>query len=157
MTRPITTVPADTARAMHAAYFGEDTTMDDAELVKRLREVAAATGPNDAAKIAWDAADRIEALAAERDEAERREKTASDVAVGYLQRAEAAESALKEAVDVLMPFAEASETWMPEEPSDATAGARLEHPKYGMEQHAAFTFGDLFKAHAFLAKHGATK
>jgi transposase len=33
-----------------------------ADLVKRLREVAAATGPNDAAAIVWDAAARIEAL-----------------------------------------------------------------------------------------------
>jgi hypothetical protein len=32
------------------------------DLVNRLREVAAATGPNDAAAIVWDAAARIEAL-----------------------------------------------------------------------------------------------
>lgn len=47
---------------------------------------------------------------------------------------------------VLSPFAQAAETWLPEEPDDKTWGARVEHPKYGMEPHACFTFGDLFRA-----------
>lgn len=66
----------------------------------------------DEALIAWlrslkglgwssEAADRIEALIAERDDAERREMVAGDKAVEYLDRAEAAEAKLAKAVELL--------------------------------------------------------
>lgn len=65
---------------------------------------------------------------------------------------EAERAKVKRLVDALEPFACAAETWMPEEPSDATAKARIEHPHYGMEPHGEFTFGDLFRARALLAE-----
>lgn len=71
----ITTAPADTAAAMHAAYFGDDE-MTDEELVKRLlgTEITAVRANRDVLGVrpivsANDgiqlAADRIEALQAE--------------------------------------------------------------------------------------------
>jgi hypothetical protein len=60
-------------------------------------------------------------------------------------------------VEALRPFAEAAAKWCPWEPEDETAGARLEHPKYGLEDHAEFTFADLFRARALLAELGETK
>lgn len=55
----------------------------------------------------------------------------------------------------LQPFAAAADNWLPEELDDRTAGAKLEHPKYGLEQNSSFTFGDLFNARSVLDKvHG---
>ena len=68
--------------------------MTDEELIARLRD--SVNGEYDMTPHGADvlqAADRIEALIAERDEAELREKLAADKAVEYLERAEAEDRA----------------------------------------------------------------
>lgn len=59
------------------------------------------------------AADRIEQLVKERDEAERNETLCSNMAVNYLERAEVAESKLAKAVVTLREMLEDSEYWWP--------------------------------------------
>jgi len=68
------------------------------DLVKRLRDVAEATGPNDARQIALDAADRIEELEAKLDWVitERDETFAL-----MLDRVQTAEAKLAKAVEAL--------------------------------------------------------
>jgi hypothetical protein len=68
-----------------------------------------------------------------------------------LTRAEDAEAKLAKAVKALRPFANAAETWEPDD-GDSNLGARIEHPHYGLERHAEFTFGDLRHARATLAE-----
>ena len=74
MTRPFTTAPADTASAMHAAEMrGQD--MQDAELVAQLRgrhRFCIDRGEIKTPELLCESADRIEALAAELAECQRR-------------------------------------------------------------------------------------
>ena len=82
------------------------------ELVKRANEAVAALavyGSDDDQKVAdllFNLRVRIEALTAERGEAESREAIAADTAVKYLERAEKAEAKLATLVKAARPFAQ---------------------------------------------------
>lgn len=94
------------------------------------------------------AADRIEQLVKDRAFIlQERDRTFTLM----LTRAETAEAKLAKAVAALRPFAKAAETWEPDD-GDSNLGARIEHPHYGLERHAEFTFGDLRHARDVLAE-----
>ena len=70
--------------------------MSDQELIERLLD-----GYNLQPHDGYLAADRIEDLVKERDDAEKRETLAADMAVKYLERAEQAEAKLAKAMEAL--------------------------------------------------------
>jgi hypothetical protein len=72
------------------------------DLVKRMREAAErSTTRLNRSHIVVEAADRIEQLVKERDEAEKNETLCSNMAVNYLERAEVAEAKLAKAAAAL--------------------------------------------------------
>lgn len=115
--------------------------MTDEKLVKRLRDPITSS---EAATARHVAATRIEQLIEARN-------TMGNLWANEKEARHNAEAKLAKAVEALTPFAKAADAWEPDD-GDSGLGARIEHPRHGLERHAEFTFGDMRRARAVLAE-----